>query len=320
MDLRGATAVVTGGAGFIGSHLVDALVARGSRVTVYDNLSTGSPSFLGHLARNPGVRFVQGDVLDARSLRPAITGSDIVFHVAADPDVRTSFERTAEHMRQNVTATNTVLDVMRDAGVKRIAFTSTSTVYGEAAIIPTPEGYGPLEPISVYGAAKLGAESLIAAYCHTFDFQGASFRFANVVGPRSTHGVTYDFIHKLRANPKRLEILGDGKQTKSYVSVADTVEGLLHAVERQTRKYDVYNIGSEDAVDVKSIADICASVLGLKDVEYRYTGGVDGRGWRGDVKVMRLAIDKLKGLGWKPRHTSADAIRLAAVATAADQG
>jgi UDP-glucose 4-epimerase len=312
--------LVRGGAGFIGSHLVDALLARGDEVVVYDNLSNGKPAFLSRHATDPRYRFVQADVLDAADLAPAMKGAQTVWHVAADPDVRTSGLRAEVHVQQNVVATLRVLEAMRIAGVRRIAFTSTSTVYGEARVIPTPEDYAPLEPISLYGASKLGSESLISAYCSTFDLQGVSFRFANVVGPRSTHGVTFDFYHKLKADPKRLEILGDGRQRKSYVHVDDTVSGMLHAVDRFPSRYDVYNLGSDDAMDVLELARVATEAWGLHGVELRATGPAGSGGWKGDVLRMGLSNEKIKKLGWRPKHTSAGAIRATALALARDLG
>jgi len=305
-----AKALVTGGAGFIGSHLVDALLARGDEVVVYDNLSGGNMAFLAQAKTQSGYSFVEADVLDLPDLMAAMKGCDIVYHVAADPDVRTSGHRAEQHVQQNVVATLRVLEAARVAGVGRIAFTSTSTVYGEATLIPTPEDYAPMQPISLYGASKLGSEALISAYCHTFDMQGVVFRFANIVGPRSTHGVTYDFYHKLKADPTRLEILGDGKQLKSYCHVSDCVSGMLYVVDHAKGEFSALNIGSDDAIDVIELAGVVADTLGLKDVQFATTGGVDGgRGWKGDVKRMGLANEGIKKLGWRPAFTSAQAIR-----------
>lgn len=313
--------LVTGGAGFIGSHLVDALLARGDEVTVYDDLSAGNAKFLSPHQQEKRFQFVHADVLDAHELVPAMKGADIVWHVAADPDVRQAVTRAQVHIQQNVVATLRVLEAMRVAQCKRIAFTSTSTVYGEAKEIPTPETYAPLEPISLYGASKLGSEALISSFAHTFEIQGLSFRFANVVGPRSNHGVTYDFYHKLKRDPRRLEILGDGRQRKSYCHVEDCVGGMLHAAERFPERYDAYNIGSEDGIDVLEVAGIVTDALGLKGVELATTGGVQGgRGWLGDVKRMGLAIEKLKRTGWRPRYTSAAAIRATAESLVREHG
>ncbi|MHB8585910.1 MAG: NAD-dependent epimerase/dehydratase family protein [Thermoplasmatota archaeon] len=308
---KGKRCLVTGGAGFIGSHLVDGLLAHGAEVTVLDNFSTGTRAFLAPALKNPKARLVEGDVLAADDIRAAVKGQDIIFHASADPEVRFAGDRTDEHLRQNVMATHRVLEAMRFSEPRRIVFTSTSTVYGDANVVPTPEGYGPCEPISVYGAAKLASESLISSYCGTFDFQGVSLRFANIVGPRSNHGVTFDFHRKLMHDGRKLEILGDGKQNKSYCHVADTVSGIMAAeVASRGRRYDVFNVGSEDMIDVTTIAGLVCEEMGLRSTRFEYTGGVDGgRGWKGDVKVMRLAVDKLKATGWRPKHGSAAAIR-----------
>lgn len=312
--------LVTGGAGFIGSHLVDALLKKGDEVVVYDNLSNGKPAFLAQHKGDARYHFVHADVLDTADLSLAMKGADMVWHVAADPDVRTSGLRAEMHVQQNVIATLRVLEAMRVAGVKRIAFTSTSTIYGEATLIPTPEDYAPLEPISLYGASKLGSESLISAFCHTFDLHGISFRFANIVGPRSTHGVTYDFYHKLKANPKTLEILGDGRQLKSYCHVEDCVSAMLHVVSGALPRYDVFNIGSDDAIDVLELARVAAETWGLQHVDLKTTGAAGTGGWKGDVRKMGLSNDKIKKLGWAPRYTSAQAIGATAKALAAELG
>lgn len=312
--------LVTGGAGFIGSHLVDALLARGEEVIVYDDLSGGKKAFLAHHESDPRYRFVQADVLDAADLALAMKGCQMVWHVAADPDVRTSGYRAGQHVQQNVVATLRVLEAMRVAEVRNIAFTSTSTVYGEAKTIPTPEDYAPLEPISLYGASKLGSEALISSFCHTFDLRGVSFRFANIVGPRSTHGVTYDFYHKLKKDPKRLEILGDGRQLKSYCHVDDCVAAMLHVHDRFPARYDVYNIGSDDAIDVFELARVAADAWGLQGVKLEATGAAGSGGWKGDVRKMGLATEKIQALGWRPKRTSASAIRATAEALAKELG
>ena len=215
-------------------------------------------------------------------------------------------------------ATYNLLEAMRKTRVNRIAFTSTSTIYGEATKVPTPEDYGPLLPISLYGASKLACEALISSYCHTFDMQSWIYRFANIVGERGTHGVLVDFIRKLRENPRELEILGSGQQKKSYLEVKDCVRAMLHCLQHSDEQINVFNIGSEDSVDVTKIADIVAQQMGLNDVRYRYTGGVDGRGWKGDVKVMLLSIEKIKRLGWTPEGGSAQAIETAVKALLSD--
>ncbi len=303
--------LVTGGAGFIGSHLIDSLLESNHEVKCIDNFSSGRKEFI-EGSINKGLELVKGDLLNPGDIKKALDGCDTVFHLAANPDVRLGVDNTRVHLEQNIIATYNLLEEMRKAGVKKIAFTSSSTVYGEAEEIPTPENYGPLVPISLYGASKLAAEGLISAYCHTFDMESVIYRFANVVGPRSTHGVTYDFIKKLRGNAGELEILGDGSQKKSYLYISDCIDAMLFGMEKSKSKVEIFNIGSEDWVDVRKIADIVSQEMGISP-KYRFTGGVDGgRGWKGDVKIMRLSIDRLKNMGWKPEYGSEDAIRMTA--------
>ncbi len=304
---------MTGGAGFIGSHLVDHLVGEECQVTVLDDLSSGHMTFLADAMASRRVDFVKGDLLTF-DLPPLLEDVDAVWHVAANPEVRIGVTDTAVHLEQNVTATHRVLEAMRAAGVEDLLFTSTSTVYGEAAVVPTPEEYGPCSPISLYGASKLAAEALISAYCGTFGMRAALIRFANVVGPRSTHGVIHDFITKLRADPTRLEILGKPPGTrKSYVHIEDCVEGIVAAWSATEVGAEVYNVGSEDLIDVQTIADVVVEAMGLEGVAHEWTGGVDGgRGWKGDVRVMHLAIDKMEAAGWRPRMRSTEAVRMAA--------
>lgn len=300
---------VTGGAGFIGSHLVDSLLAARCTVTVYDNFVSGRHDFIAHQRENPDFELVEGDILDRGLLEESIRDHDFVFHLAANPDIRKSTADTSVDIEQGIIATFNVLEAMRKQGIKRIAFTSTSTVYGEATVIPTPEDYGPLIPISLYGASKLGAEALISSYCGSFEMQAWIFRFANIVGSRSTHGIIYDFIQKLKENPEELEILGDGKQNKSYLLVEECVNAMLHAIARSDKSVNIYNLGAEDSTEVTTIAEVVTEELGLEDAAFRYTGGE--RGWTGDVPRFLLAIDKIKELGWKPEHTSDQAIRKA---------
>lgn len=300
--------IVTGGAGFIGSHLVDILLSRGHRVTVIDNLATGSLENLGHLEPDDRLTIVHRDLIEDGWQR-LFAAADRVYHLAADPDVRVSAERPDSPIRNNVVATVRVLEAMRQHGVPEMVFTSTSTVYGEAAAIPTPEDYAPLEPISVYGASKLAAEAIISAYSHSFSIRATVFRFANIVGARSNHGVAWDFVRKLALDQKTLEILGDGRQTKSYLDVGSCIDGMLFAADHRRSPYEVYNIGSEDWIDVKTIADIVVEELGLSGVEYRFTGGV--RGWVGDVPRMLLSIDRIKAIGWRPVVGSKESVRKA---------
>lgn len=308
--LKNRSILVTGGAGFIGSHLVERLLLD-NEVTVLDNFSSGKIEFLEPYRDIPDFRLLTGDLMNPKILDNAVSGKDFIFHLAANPDVKLGAENTHVHLEQNVLATYNLLEAMRKNDVRQMAFTSTSTIYGEASEVPTPEDYGPLLPISLYGASKLSCEALISSYCHTFQMQSWIYRFANIVGERGTHGVLVDFIRKLRENPGKLEILGSGKQRKSYLEVKDCVCAMIHAVEHSTGEVNVFNIGSEDSVDVTEIADIVVGQMGLDGVEYNYTGGIDGRGWRGDVKLMLLSIEKIKRLGWSPELGSARALEVA---------
>ena len=308
--LKDRSILVTGGAGFIGSHLVERLLEN-NEVTVFDNFSSGKREFLAPHRQNPNFHLQEADLLDPDALKQALLEKDIVFHVAANPDVKLGAADTRIHVDQNILATHSLLEAMRKAGVGKIAFTSTSTIYGEADVVPTPEDYGPLKPISLYGASKLSCEALISSYCHTFEMQSWIYRFANIVGERGTHGVLVDFIRKLKQNPKELEILGSGKQRKSYLEVKDCVQAMIHCVENSQEETNIFNIGSDDSIDVTGIADITAEKMKLPGVKYRYTGGVGGRGWKGDVKIMQLSIEKIKRLGWTPKRNSTEAIEAA---------
>ena len=312
--------LVTGGAGFIGSHLVDALIGMGVKVTVLDNLSGGKLSNISTWLKDSRFKFIMGDLLNPDDIKKALKDCEIVFHLAANPNVRIGAFNTRIDYEQNILATYNLLEALRESTqCKNIVFTSTSAVYGEAKKMPTPEDYGPLKPISLYGASKLACEALISGYSHLFGFKSVICRLANIVGSRSGHGVIYDFINKLRSNPKMLEVLGDGTQRKSYLYVKDCVEAMILAAEKSNSQVEIYNIGSEDSVNVVAVAKIVIEEMGLKDVEIRYTGGVDGgRGWKGDVKVMLLDISKIKSLGWKPKLNSAEAVRQAAKDTISD--
>jgi len=299
--------LVTGGAGFIGSHLVDRLMETGSEVIVFDNFSSGHTDFIRHHLEKPNFTLIKGDLLNTKEIDAACHGIDLVYHTAANPDVRLGAVDTQVHFKQNITATYNLLEAMRKNNVPNIAFTSTSTVYGEASMIPTPEGYGPLIPISLYGASKLACEAFITSYSHTFDMHSWIFRFANIVGDRGTHGIIVDFIGKLKNNPDQLEILGDGRQSKSYLHVADCVDAILFAVNRSSGTVNIFNIGSQDTINATRIGEIVVEELGLEDVRFTYTGG--SRGWKGDVPRMLLAIDAMRELGWSPAYSSQRSVR-----------
>ena len=298
---------VTGGAGFIGSHLVDKLIQDGHTVTCFDNLSSGNKKFLSHLKDNDKLTFIEGDLLDIDLLKNLIKSREVVFHIAANPFVRLGEEQTRLDLEQGPIATYNLLEAMRVNNIKKIVFSSSSVVYAETPPIALPETYGPTLPISLYGAGKLGAEGLISAFCGTFDFQAWIYRFANVVGIRGTHGVIVDFIDKLNKNPNELEILGNGKQQKPYLHVYDVVEGIMHGFEKSNEKINLFNLGPDSNTTVTRIAEMVVEEMGLSNVKFKYTGG--SRGWKGDVPRFQLDASKIKKLGWNEKYTSDEAVR-----------
>lgn len=305
--------LVTGGAGFIGSHLVDYLMETGKRIHVLDDLSSGSLDNIDRWVESDNFKFSRGSLLEKESI-DEVEGCNVVYHLAANPEVRSWLASPEDHYKQNIEGTYNLLEAIRKhGGVETLVFTSTSTVYGEPIELPTPETYAPVKPISHYGASKLAAESLICSYASMYGFKAIIFRLANVVGPRSNHGVIYDFIEKLRKNSMELEVLGDGSQSKSYLHIDDCVMGLIVGTEKSEEKVDILNIGSEDRVSVLTLAGIVIDEMKIGDVKIKLTGGVDGgRGWKGDVKMMHLDVSKLKSIGWKSKYSSAEAVRLTA--------
>jgi UDP-glucose 4-epimerase len=301
MQLRDQRIIVTGAAGLVGSQLAKRLTPANEVVAV-DNLSKGSR------ARLPDhIEFIQADLRNETKTHQIITDDiDAVFHLAAHTDTNHSDPRAL--FEENTTMTYNVLEAMDAAGVSRIGFTSSSTIYGEAPR-PTNESYGPLEPISAYGAAKLADEALLSRFAHTKGFTVWCFRFANVVGPHQRGNVIPDFIEKLLEDSSELTILGDGRQEKSYLYVTDCISAMCHVVEHADKSMNIYNLGTESTTAVKQIADIVVSVMGIDPV-YRFTGG--DRGWAGDVPKMRLDISRLNGLDWEPTYSSDTAVRRAA--------
>lgn len=302
-------AFVTGGAGFIGSHLVDRLMEENNDVTVFDNLSSGRKEFIEHQIDKYDFEFVEADLLDLKGVKEAIKGHDIIFHLAANPEAMLGIEDTQLDLKQETIATYNVLESMRINKIKKIVFASSGTIYGETPVIPLSEDYGPVLPISLYGAGKLASEGLISAFCHTFDMQAWIFRFANIVGERGTHGVIFDFINKLKKNPRELEILGDGTQEKPYLYVLDCVEGIIFGLEKSNERVNVFTLGCDSSTDVTTIASMVVEEMGLKNVKFKYTGG--DRGWPGDVPQVRFNCGRINKLGWKARYTSNEAVRLA---------
>lgn len=304
--------MVTGAAGFIGSHLVDALLKDGEAVIGLDNMSAGLEGHLQPARASDLFTFIKADLL-RDEVSSNLQDVHTVYHLAANPDVRSGAHDTRSQFDQNIVATYNLLEACRNAGVRKVVFSSTSAVYGETESIPTHESLGPLLPISMYGAAKASCEALVSAYCHQFDMVGVIFRFANVVGTRSTHNVLHDFIRKLKENPQNLEILGAEPGTcKSYVHVFDCVRGIMVASGACASGVEIYNIGSDDWTFVSDIAAIVVQEMGLSDVRYHWTGGVKGGGgWIGDVRRMLLSTERIRACGWSPELNSIEAIRTA---------
>jgi UDP-glucose 4-epimerase len=307
-------AVVTGAAGFIGSHLCEALISDGkSYVVALDNLKTGNVRNLSSVESSGRLELHK---LDLRDMIPVdiLRDASLVFHLAANPEVRIGKSDTLIDFENNVVATRNLLEALRQSGFNgSLVFASSSTVYGEPSTIPTPEHYGPLIPISMYGASKLACESLIAGYAKLFGFRAKLIRFANVVGGRSNHGVIFDFIQKLESNPQKLEVLGDGSQSKSYVYIADCVDGLVRCSDFGS-DVDVFNLGSQQRTNVLEIGKIVAQEMGIDDlvIEAGHGQEKDGRGWPGDVKNMLLDCQKLTSAGWICKYSSDMAVRRAA--------
>ena len=298
-------AFVSGGAGFIGSNLVDRLLDVGHEVTVYDNLSTGLLQFLEYARDFDSFRLVEGDLLDEGSLSEAISGHEFVFHLAANADVRFGTEHPRRDLEQNTIVTNNVLEAMRKNGISKIAFASTGSVYGDATVIPTPENAAFPIQTSLYAASKLAGEGLIAAYCGGFGFQSWIFRFVSILGERYTHGHVFDFYRKLKQNPSRLEVLGNGKQRKSYLYIQDCIDAMLFALEKSNEPVNVLNLGVDGYCEVNdSIGWICEE-LGVSP-KLEYSGG--DRGWVGDNPFIFLDTGKIQSLGWKAKMSIKESV------------
>jgi UDP-glucose 4-epimerase len=291
---------LTGAAGFIGSNVVDRLLELGHSVVGFDNFSTGIAKFLETAQKSANFRLIRGDLLETEGLAAAVEGADFVIHLAANADVRFGTEHPRRDLEQNVIATHNLLEAMRASGVRRIAFSSTGSVYGEAAVFPTPEDAPFPIQTSLYGASKLAAEGLIAAYCEGFGFQGTVFRFVSILGNRYTHGHVFDFCRKLRADPTRLPILGNGGQRKSYLHVTDCVAAIVTAMARPEDKFAIFNLGTDEYCELRdSVGWICNRLQVQPALSY--TGG--DRGWIGDNPFIFLDCAKMRALGWQPRYS-----------------
>jgi UDP-glucose 4-epimerase len=304
--------LVTGGAGFIGSSLIPVLLGKGYRVVVLDNLTRGKKQNLSRFYSIKNFKFIELDLLDIGKLKQVVNECDLIYHLAANVEVRTGEFDTEIDFLNNIVATRNVLESMRTSDkCKKIIFTSSSVVYGEPFTIPTSESYGPLNPISLYGASKLACEALISGYVGMFGMNAVIFRLANIVGPSSGHGVIFDLIRKLKIpDNKYLEILGDGTQKKSYLYIDDCIDALVLGLNELSSGIEVFNVGSDDQVDTNTMASIILNELGLeREIKYAMRQ-TDGRGWLGDIKNMLLSTDKIKKIGWKINYSSRESVYL----------
>lgn len=302
--------VVVGGAGFIGGHFVEHLLDAGAaRVTVYDNFSSGRRWHLADVADDPRLRVEVGEVGDLEHLVETVAGHDTVIHLASNPDIAAAATNPAVDFDQGTLLTHHVAEAARRGGVELVLYASGSGVYGDLGEVEAQEDHGPMLPASTYGASKLAGEALLCSYAAMFDVSARCYRFGNVVGPRQTHGVGFDFIRRLLEDPTRLRILGDGQQSKSYVHVEDVIAAVMTGAQSVTKAFEVFNVATEDYITVTEIAEIAVEVVGLPPgrTNFEYTGG--DRGWKGDVPVVRLNSERIRSLGWKNQRTCKEALR-----------
>jgi len=304
MNLEFNSVLITGGAGFIGSHLAEKLIESGIKVKVLDNLVTGKKENLENCWNNKNFEFFQQDLGNLDNV-DFLDNVDIVFHLAADPEVRTGYDKPENSFNQNVVNTFNLLQKIKHSKVKKLLFASSSSVYGNATVLPTPENYSPLLPISHYGASKLACEALISSFCHNYDIDGIIIRPANVIGARGHHGLIWDLIHKLKNDQTKLEILGNGRQSKSFIHISDAIEGIFHIINNTKEKIEIFNIGSEDSIEIINVAKIVCKNMNLENIvihtKEKEEGGI---GWKGDIKKAHLDIKKLKSLGWNVNLSS----------------
>ena len=300
--------VVTGGSGFIGSNLVDRLMREGHHVTVVDNLKGGRKEFIAPHFSSKRFKFFEIDVRDTTKLEKTLNSKiDLVYHLAANSDISRGVEDPTLDLEHSILATFSLLQVMRAHNIKKLVYTSGSGVYGDIGAKFADETLGPLRPVSIYGASKLSAEALISAFSHLFDFQAWILRPANIIGPRVTHGVVFDFIKRLKKDPSHLRILGDGKQSKAYLHVDDVLDALMLVQKKSKDRVNFYNLSSTSFISVNAIANEVLSAMRIKKTPKQHTGGKGG--WKGDVPIMRLHNNKLHRLGWRPRYTSKQAVK-----------
>jgi len=300
---------LVGGAGFIGSHFADALLKleEVQKVTIYDNFSSGRKWHYQHHLDNPKFSVIEDDVKNFSALKDAMIHHDVVMHFASNPDISLASTEPSVDFTNGVYLTQNVVEAARLTQVKRILYMSGSGIYGDTGTQAVKENHGPLTPISTYGASKLFGEAIISSYCHMFDLSACIFRFGNVVGPRQTHGVGYDFVKKLTNNPAYLHILGDGTQSKSYIHIEDVINAVLLAHKNLTTPYEVYNVATGDYLTVREIANLTAAHIAKIPVNFEFSGG--DRGWKGDVPIVRLNTDKISSLGWACQRNSAQAMK-----------
>jgi UDP-glucose 4-epimerase len=300
--------VVTGGAGFIGSNLVDRLMGAGHQVTVLDNLSGGRLDFLGQHRGSKRFHFIKMDVRETDKLKKALRPDvDLIFHLAANADIARGVEDPTLDFEHSIVATFSLLQAMTHHGLRQLVYTSGSGVYGDRGANYSLESFGPLEPVSMYGASKLSAEGLISAFAHLFDMRAWILRPANIIGPRATHGVVFDFVRRLIKDPRKLRILGDGKQSKTYLHVDDVIDALLLVQKKAKEQVNFFNLSSNSFITVNQIAEEVVRLMKLSDVEFERTGGKIG--WKGDVAVVRLRNTRLQKLGWRANYNSRQAVR-----------
>lgn len=304
--------LVIGGLGFIGSHFVDKLLELDKNVTIFDNLSSGNTKWINVHIKNPRFRLIKGDLVTQSDLNIAVQGQDLVLYVGGNSDIPAGTVDTSLHLKNNILGMHNLLGAMRENSVKEIIFSSSSTVYGELPI--KSENSGPLLPISLFGASKVACESLISAYCSLFGIRGWIFRLGNVVGDRMHRGVIHDFILKLSKDPSQLDVLGEGKQSRSFIFIDDVIEGMLYAYEHaeldESKPCDVFNISSSDTANMKGVIQAVLIAMNLNQVEIRYSG--ERRGWKGDLNNVSLNIEKIKKIGWTPKHNSQESLDIAA--------
>jgi len=307
-DIEFNSALITGGAGFIGSHLAEKLVGEGIETKVLDNFATGRKDNLLGCMDKQNFSLFDLDLGKLGNQEDYLENVEVVFHMAADPEVRTGYDNPKNSFEQNIVNTFNLLQRIKHSKVKKIVFASSSSVYGDAKVLPTNEEYGPLCPISHYGASKLACEAIVSSFCYNYDIDGIILRPANVIGSRGRHGLIWDLVHKLKNDKNRLEVLGDGKQTKSFIHISDMIKGILQSMKKGEDGVEIFNVGSEDSVEIINVAKIVCKNMKLPNIEIFTTGGIEnGRGWKGDIKIAHLDISKLKNLGWQPKLSSLEA-------------